>query len=193
MNNPIIAQLGANLVEAATRNGASIISTKIKAAKSKKEYKETISELEEIKQDLLNDKSEIQSIAQAYEQELVAQKITEADIKYITDNLLPILSSLIPEDDKEQLEQFKKILSVETLTIMQLIGFNYKQAIGEPLTLLLRKTIEAKIPTDSKTNIDYILAMANIANDAESTKRFYQLTHQQMPEEQFYDKLFFLL
>ena len=25
MNNPIIAQLGANLVEAATRNGASII------------------------------------------------------------------------------------------------------------------------------------------------------------------------
>lgn len=183
MDNPIIAQLGANLVEAATRNGASIISTKIKAAKSKKEYKETISELEEIIYDLLNDKSEIQSIAQAYEQELVAQKITEADIKYITDNLLPILSSLIPEDDKEQLEQFKKILSVETLTIMQLIGFNYKQAIGEPLTLLLRKTIEAKIPTDSKTNIDYILAMANIANDAESTKRFYQLTHQQMPEE----------
>lgn len=63
MNNPIIAQLGANLVEAATRNGASIISTKIKAAKSKKEYKETISELEEIIYDLLNDKSEIQSIA----------------------------------------------------------------------------------------------------------------------------------
>ena len=98
-------------------------------------------------------------------------------------NLEPEFAALSDEELKAKTAEFKKILSVETLTIMQLIGFNYKQAIGEPLTLLLRKTIEAKIPTDSKTNIDYILAMANIANDAESTKRFYQLTHQQMPEE----------
>lgn len=67
--------------------------------------------------------------------------------------------------------------------IMQLIGFNYKQAIGEPLTLLLRKTIEAKIPVDSKMNKVYSLAMASIATDAESTKRFYQLTNQHMLEE----------
>ena len=43
------------------------------------------------------------------------------------------------------LEQIKSLLSVETLTIMQLLGFNYKRAIGEPLTLLLQKTIESKI------------------------------------------------
>ena len=75
------------------------------------------------------------------------------------------------------------MLSVETLTIMQLIGFNYKQAIGEPLTLLLRKIIESKIPMDSKTNVDYALAIANIAKDKEATKRFYQLTNQKMPED----------
>lgn len=183
MDNQIVAQLGANLIEATTRNGAKIISDKIRIAKTNKEYKETISELEEIIYDLLNDKAEIQRIAQAYEQELVVQKITEDDIKYITNNLLPILSTLMPEEGREQLDQLKKILSVETLTIMQLIGFNYKKAIGEPLTLLLQKTIESKIPMDAKTNADYVLAMARIASDNESTKRFYQLTNQKLPEE----------
>ena len=157
MDNQIAMQLAANLVEATARNSASIISNKIKASKAKKDNKETINELEEIISDLLADKAEIQRIAQAYEQELVSQKITDDDIKYITDNLLPILVNFVPEKDKDIIEQLKKILSVESLTIMQLIGFNYKQAIGEPLTVLLRKIIESKIPMDSNTNANYVL------------------------------------
>lgn len=183
MDNNVMTQLATNLVEATARNGASFVSNKIKAAKAKKDDKSTINELEEIISDLLTDKAEIQRIAQAYEQELVSQKITGADIRYITDNLLPIIAELIPEKDKEQFEQLKKVLSVETLTIMQLIGFNYKQAIGEPLTLLLRKVIESKIPMDSKTNANYVLAMATLANDKEATKRYYQLTGQEMPDD----------
>ena len=172
----IFVQLAANLAEVGARNGASIISNKIRASKAKKNDKETIAELEEIISDLLNDKSEIQRIAQAYEQELVSQKITEDDIKYITENLLPVFSEFMT--DKVQSDQLKRILSVETLTIMQLIGFNYKQAIGEPLTLLLKKNIEAKIPMDSKTNINYVLAMAKLAQDEEATKRYLRLTGQ---------------
>ena len=183
MDSQVMMQMAANLMEATARNGASIINSKIRAAKTKKEHKETISELEEIIYDLLNDKSEIQMIAQAYEQELVSQKITEEDIKYITDNLLPIITEIVSEKDKPQIEQLKKVLSVETLTIMQLIGFNYKQAIGEPLTLLLRKYIESQIPMDSKTNVDYVLAMARLASDKESTKRYFQLTGQRVPED----------
>ena len=159
-----------------------IISDKIKTAKTKKESKETISELEEIIYDLLNDKIEIQRIAQAYEQELVSQKITKEDIKYITDNLLPIITDLAPDENKEQIDQFKKILSVETLTIMQLIGFNYKQAIGEPLTILLKKIIESKIPMDNKINVEYATLMAKISLDKEATKRYYQLTGRSISE-----------
>jgi len=182
MDNQIMTQMAANLVEATTRNAASIISDKIKTAKTKKEYKETISELEEIIYDLLTDKAEIQRIAQAYEQELVSQKITEEDIKYITDNLLPIIAEFIPEKDKILFEQLEKVLSVETLTIMQLIGFNYKQAIGEPLTLLFRKIIESKIPIDSITNVNYALAMANLAQNENAIKRYYKLTGQDYDE-----------
>ena len=73
-------------------------------------------------------------------------------------------------------------MSVETLTIMQLLGFNYKKAIGEPLTLLLQKTIESKIPVDSTLNSKWALAMANIALDKEATKRYYKLIGKEYQE-----------
>lgn len=91
-NSQIVAELASNLIEASARNTASYIADKIKTSKAKKNDKETINELEEIIQNLLNDKLEIQRIAQAYEQELLSQKITEKDIEYITNNLLPVLS-----------------------------------------------------------------------------------------------------
>lgn len=182
-DNQIVTQLAANLIEASARNTASYIADKIKASKAKKNDKETINELEEIIQNLLNDKIEIQRIAQAYEQELTSQKITEKDIEYITNNLLPIFSKFIPKDKVGDLEQIKSLLSVETLTIMQLLGFNYKRAIGEPLTLLLQKTIESKIPVDSTINSKWALTMANIALDKEATKRYYKLIGKEYIEE----------
>ena len=65
---------------------------------------------------------------------------------------------------------------------MQLVGFNYKQAIGEPLTLLLKKVIESKIPMDSITNAQYILSMAKLAQDEEATQRYLKLTGQKSEE-----------
>lgn len=66
---------------------------------------------------------------------------------------------------------------------MQLLGFNYKQAIGEPLTLLLRKTIESNIPADSTSNSKWALALATLAQDKAATKRFYQLAGRDIPDE----------
>ncbi|EFH89184.1 hypothetical protein [Ktedonobacter racemifer] len=53
------------------------------------------------------------------------------------------------------LDTLTPLLSVETLTVLQLLGFNFKQAIGEPLTLLLQKFITSKIPADPQSNIEY--------------------------------------
>ncbi|MBR3672870.1 MAG: hypothetical protein IKN65_01040 [Clostridia bacterium] len=174
-NAEVLADLASNLIEASARNTASFIANRIKAVKAKKNDKETINELEEIIQNLLEDKLEIQRIAQAYEQELTSQKITEEDIEYITNNLLPIFIKFLPQDKAGDSEQIKSLLSVETLTIMQLLGFNYKKAIGEPLTLLLKKTIESKIPGDTMLNSKWALAMANIALDKDATERYYKL------------------
>lgn len=42
-------------------------------------------------------------------------------------------------------KQIKELISVDTLKKMQLLGFNYKAAIGEPLTLMLRNFIFSKV------------------------------------------------
>lgn len=178
-----VIQLAATLLEIAGRNTANIINNKIRVVKAKKNNKEIITMLEEIIYELLNDKMEIQRIAQTYEQELVSQTITESDIKFITDNLFPIFEQFIPGQNDISVEQLKSILSVETLTIMQLLGFNYKKAIGEPLTKLCQKKIEGFIPVDSNIHNKYALDIIELAKDKESTKRYYQLTGQQYVED----------
>lgn len=91
---PQLIDLGIRLSEALVRNTASAISTKVKALKSKKDDKETINELEEIIQELISDKNELLQISQAYQQELVTQKITDTEIDYITQKLIPTLQKL---------------------------------------------------------------------------------------------------
>ena len=51
----------------------------------------------------------------------------------------------------ESLNQIKDLISVDTLKTMQLLGFNYKAAIGDPLTQLCALSI---INWGSSNNIE---------------------------------------
>ncbi len=172
----LVAETAVKLADSAVRYTAGIVTDKITKIKAKRDDKQTIRELEDIVNELLEDKSELIRIAKTYEQELVSQKITEKDIKYITDNVLPLLEKFVPANQKETVDQIKSVISVETLTIMQLLGFNYKRAIGEPLTALLQKTIESKIPANSTTNQKMQLAIIELVKDPEAAKRYEILT-----------------
>lgn len=55
--------------------------------------------------------------------------------------ILEILNMMNPNAPINELEQFQKLINVDTLKAMQLLGFNYKAAIGEPLTELCASTI----------------------------------------------------
>lgn len=105
-------------------------------------------------------------IVQAYKQELVAQQISKEDIEYITEKFIPTLKNLVKQtssignvggstDIEQAIDSLTPLLSVEILTVLQLVGFNFKQAIGEPLTLWLQKLIASKIPTDPQSNLEY--------------------------------------
>ena len=151
-----IIELGVRLAETLTKNTASAILTKIQLIKTKKDDKETINQLEEIIQDLIADKNELTQIAQAYQQEISAQKINESELNYITSSFIPKIQSLMEASGQssEELNNAVKILSPlvskETLTILQLLGFNFKNAIGEPLTSLIREMILTKLPLDTE-------------------------------------------
>jgi hypothetical protein len=81
--DPNVETLTLQLASTAARNTASSILGRIAVIKKTRKENETISELEEIVNDLLSDKNELSLIGQAYEQVLVAQKISENDIEYI--------------------------------------------------------------------------------------------------------------
>ena len=186
-NAKLLAELGVKLTESAVRNTAGAISDKISSIKAKRDDKQTIRELEDIVNNLLDDKSELIRIAQAYEQELVSQKISDEDITYITDTLVPLIEKFVGgiEDEAERaknqayLDTIKSVVSKEMITVMQLVGFNFKQAVGEPLTLLIRRLIESKTPINDaelkRLNVINSNLSIEVAKDEAATNRLMKL------------------
>lgn len=89
----------------------------------------------------------------------MAHRISKEEIKYITDKLIPTIESLMQlSGDGSQADDtvraMKTLVSAEMMTVLQLVGFNFKCAIGEPLTNLVATLIEGVGPvcrdTDAK-------------------------------------------
>jgi hypothetical protein len=149
--DPMIATLGTQLAEVAFRNAATTIADRVGAAKVRKDDKATIQLLEELVNELVADKAELTRIAQAYQQEVGARQISASDIAYISKNLRPLLQKLSEFSPggagaaEEVLNVIEPFLSVETLTIVQLMGFNVREAIGEPMTAVVRDLITKRL------------------------------------------------
>ncbi len=156
MGNPAI-ELTSRLIEVSVKNTAQIIYNRMNFAKQKSNDKETINALEEIINDLIADKNELIQITKCYEQEFIAQKISDSDIDYITTTLLPLLTAFVPKTEQSSgaISAIEALLSSETLKILQLLGFNYKEAIGIPLTTLVAQAIQNqtnKLNSNKTTN-----------------------------------------
>lgn len=149
--DPMIATLGTQLAGVAFRNAATTIADRVNAAKVRKDDKATIQLLEELVNELVADKAELIRIAQAYQQEVGARQISASDIAYISENLRPLLQKFGEfspggaDAAEEMLNVIQPFLSVETLTIVQLMGFNVREAIGEPMTTLVRDLITKRL------------------------------------------------
>src|SRR4051794_10857625 len=95
MPEPVITGLLAKLAELAARNTASAIGTRVATARAKSQHEETINELSDIINQLVEDRSQLLGIATALREELVAQQITESDLAYITEKLIPAVDGLM--------------------------------------------------------------------------------------------------
>jgi len=133
-----------SLKEVSTRNTAQTIYSKINLVKQKNNDKEATNVLEEIINDLTTDKNELIRIANSYEQESISRDISDSDIEYITKEFVPIVTSFFPfsGENSEFISSIQKVLSKETFKILQLLGFNYKEAIGVPLTNFVAQAIQ---------------------------------------------------
>lgn len=188
--------LGVTLTEMAVKGTATKVSNKIRAIKEEKNVEKIRNTYDEIINELLNEREEAVRIAQAYKAELEKVVISDDDIQHLHNTVSRILEIIkesqiasvksmgdeAVENVKKQVEsyeQIKELISVDTLKTMQLLGFNYKAAIGEPLTLMLKNFILSKvIEPDSLIALQKIVTpeMVEILKDKTAYENFKQIT-----------------
>ena len=153
-----LVEMGASLTELAIKGTATAVTNKIKAVKEEKNIEKIRNTYDEIVNELLSERDEAVRIAQAYKSELERIVISDDDIVHLHNTVSRILEivkafQLVAATAKGQeevekvtaqvqsYEQIKELISVDTLKTMQLLGFNYKAAIGEPLTQICANAI----------------------------------------------------
>ncbi len=144
MMSNALAELAANLAALTVKGTVTTVSTKIKTIKNEKNLEAVKNSYDEIINELLSEREEAIRIAQIYKSEIDRYQISDDDIKHLhatVSRLMELLRQFIPTTNVEPFEQFQDLISVDTLKAMQLLGFNYKKAIGEPLTVLCASKI----------------------------------------------------
>ncbi len=150
----VLTELAANLTSLIVKGTVTSVGTKIKNIKNEKKLEAVKNSYDEIINELLSEREEAIRIAQTYKSEIDRYQISDDDIKHLhatVNRVLEILQQTIPNMNIEGFNQLKELISIDTLKSMQLLGFNYKRAIGEPLTELCAMKISAfGNPTNQK-------------------------------------------
>lgn len=147
-----LVDLGSSLAVLAAKGTASAVATKVKAIKGDKDAASVRAAYDELVDELLEERSEALRIAQAYKAELERVQISD-DIQSLDATIARVLEIFVSmQSDGEEpsspsatamaFDQFRQLISADTLRTMQLLGFNYKAAIGEPLTELCANKIK---------------------------------------------------
>ncbi|MHA2852844.1 hypothetical protein ACXZ7E_02570 [Paenibacillus lautus] len=173
--NPELVKAGIDLGSNLIKESVQSIVTKIKTAKAAGDKEKTINDLEEIINGLISDRNQLIQLTQTYEEKMIMQKISDNDIDYITENIIPLLENLLEQSTTENAQRtmeslnlFKPLLSKELFNIAQLLGFNFKKAIGEPLTELINSFITSK--TSSPDEMRVTLELASLQREVEFYK-----------------------
>ena len=139
-----LTELAGSLTALAVKGTVSSISTKIKSIKMEKDIESVKNKYDEIINELLSEREEAVRIAQIYKSEIERYQISDDDITHLhktVEKILEIVQKTSPGTDVESFNQLKDLISIDTLKSIQLLGFNYKEAIGEPLTELCSNAI----------------------------------------------------
>lgn len=153
-----LVEMGVSLAELAVKGTASAINKKIRSIKDVKDAEKLRTTYDELINEVLQEREEAVRIAQAYKSELDRIEISDDDIEHLhttISRILDLIKMFSPETPIEGFDAIKDLVSVDTLKTLQLLGFNFKAAIGEPLTQICANTISAwgakgKTPNSNK-------------------------------------------
>ena len=126
--------------EVSARTSYDWVSSKIQTANVTKKAEEKKIIYEEIINTLLTDKADLERIAGEYKRKYEQITISDEDIIQLQNTIRYTMKLLSTLNDGEEFlpdSEFNTLLELinkDTLKTMQLLGFNYKDAIGGPLT-----------------------------------------------------------
>jgi hypothetical protein len=142
----LLTETGINLTTLAVKGTVSAVNTKIKALKTEKDLELVRNKYDELINEILSEREEAIRIAQLYKSEIERIEISDDDINHLNrtiDRILSILAGMSPTTNLEGFSQIKDLINVDTLKALQLLGFNFKAEIGEPLTELCANAINS--------------------------------------------------
>lgn len=175
------------LGELAVRNSAGAIYTRVQSVKTRKSDQSTTNELVDIINELVEEKTQLIGIARGLEGQVVAQRISDEDLEFITEKLVPTVERMIEladADDRpapELVDIIKELLSKETLEILQLVGFNFKAAVGQPLTEIVQRKILALVPKSDASDdvkrmqMEHQLEVLKLVQNSDAYDRLQEL------------------
>lgn len=150
----LLVETGISLTALAVKGTVSAVTTKIKALKTEKDLETVRNKYDELINEILSEREEAIRIAQLYKSEVDRIEISDKDIEHLNKTIgrvLSIIQEMSPSSNVEAFSQFQDLINVDTLKAMQLLGFNFKAALGEPLTTLCANAILSK--TKNKTSV----------------------------------------
>ena len=154
-----LVRAGIELGTLTFKGTTTLVNSKIQSLKEEHNADKLRNTYDEIVNELLSEREQAIRIAQAYKEEYEKVHIDDKDIEYLHNTLEQVISLLSSftsvEDGKEDsMKQLVALLNKDTLKTMQLLGFNYKEAIGEPLTEVCSNAIRNKLGSlSSKKNV----------------------------------------
>lgn len=150
-----VINAGVELGILAVKGTTAKINSKIQSMKTEREADKLRSSYDDIINELLVERADALRIAQIYKEEYEKVTIKDEDIEYLHNTLVRIISLFgslgnVTEEQSVSFQQMADLLNKDTLKTMQLLGFNYREAIGEPLTEVCANAIKSKLGNFSK-------------------------------------------
>jgi hypothetical protein len=127
-------RLAMSLAEIVTRNTYNIVSTKITLIREKKKVEEQQAAYEDIINSLLQDKIDLERLAGEYKDMYEKITISEKDIEQLQNTVQQLFKQFSNLPGMNEAGPLLALINKDTIKTMQLLGFNFKEAIGEPLT-----------------------------------------------------------
>ena len=140
----LLEQLSKSLTILSSKSTVTATEAKIKALQIEKDIEKIRNQYDEIINELIAERAEAIRIAQVFRNEIEKYEIDDEDIEHLhntVEMVLDIIKEMSPGVNLEMYQQLKKLISVDVLKAIQLLGFNYKVAIGEPLTTICSQAI----------------------------------------------------